>query len=58
MSELKGELVETSDTYFGRANEQMSLFYPTLDMRVLDILKVIHDGQLVNYKEVSRSTQI
>ncbi|CAI8608199.1 unnamed protein product [Vicia faba] len=51
--ELKVNLVANSNTYFGRAKKKMSFFYPIVDLSMLDILKVIHNGQLVDDKEMS-----
>lgn len=41
MSELKDDLVATYDNYFRSAKEYVFFFYPTLDLSMLDIFKII-----------------
>lgn len=41
-----------SGTYFECTKEQVSFFYPTLDLGMLDIFKVICDAQLVDEEKV------
>lgn len=43
MSGLKDDLVAISGTYFERAKEQVSFFYPKLDLGMMDDFKVICD---------------
>lgn len=38
---LNDDLVANSNIYFGRAKEQVSMFYPILDLNMLDIFEVI-----------------
>lgn len=42
--ELKVEMVDTYGTYFGCAKVRVSFLYPTLDLSMMDIFKVICDG--------------
>lgn len=55
MSKLKEDLVVTSSTYFTSVKEHGSLFYLILGLNMLDIFKVIHDGQLLDDEELSPS---
>lgn len=55
VSELTGELVSTYAMYFERAKEQVSFFYPILDLRKLDFLKFFYDSQLVDEETVAPS---
>ncbi|CAI8598946.1 unnamed protein product [Vicia faba] len=58
VSELKNNLVVTSGTYFGHAKEQVSFFFPSLDLGMLDIFKIIHDGQLMDEEEASAAEHL
>lgn len=46
-------MVDTYGTYFGCAKVRVSFLYPTLDLSMIDIFKVICDGQLEGDREVS-----
>lgn len=52
MSQLKDYWVANYDIYFECAKEQVSLFYPTLDLSMLAIFNVIFYGQLVDSEDI------
>lgn len=54
VSGLKDDLVLTSRTNFERAKEWVSLFYPELDLGILDIFKIVYDGMLVDKEEAQK----
>lgn len=48
VSELTNELTSTSGVYFQHARQQVSFFYPKLDMRKSCFLKDVCEDQLVD----------
>lgn len=58
MSQLKDDLVASSNTYLWSMKEQISFFYPSLDIGMLYIFNIIRDFQLVDDEEGSPSKHI
>lgn len=58
MSQLKDDLVASSNTYLWSMKEQTSFFYPSLDLGMLYIFNIICDFQLVDDEEGSPSEHI
>lgn len=49
---LKDDLAETSNIYFERAKEKITFLNPELDLRPMDMFKIVHDGQVVDVLSV------
>lgn len=54
VTNLTHEVVYTSDIYFGRVKEHVSLLYSNLDLRSqMDFIKVVCGGHLVDEEAVA-----
>lgn len=43
--------MDTLDRYFEEAKEHVSLFFPNMDLRDIDLLKVVRGGKIVDKED-------